>query len=187
MSGSGKSKRGFASMDANRQREIASKGGRAAHAKGTAHEWTSDEARVAGRKGGEVAPRRGVDRRALRTRIASRRWKSRARAGPGRDCPEACATTSRTWRRFGTKKHPTLPDPADRKLDRTPEGNETGSGAPGPVSLLVGATLGSEPPRFSSVPTSEAGVIPVDPTVSLPTFDRVVSDAAGTGARFYGA
>jgi general stress protein YciG len=44
-------------MDANRQREIASKGGRAAHAKGTAHEWTSDEARVAGRKGGEVVSR----------------------------------------------------------------------------------------------------------------------------------
>src|SRR6185503_6554255 len=57
MSGSGKSKRGFASMDANRQKEIASKGGRAAHAKGTAHEWTSDEARVAGRKGGEVVSR----------------------------------------------------------------------------------------------------------------------------------
>lgn len=57
MSGSGKSKRGFASMDASRQREIASKGGKAAHAKGTAHEWTSDEARVAGRKGGEVVSR----------------------------------------------------------------------------------------------------------------------------------
>ena len=57
MSGTGKSKRGFASMDSNRQREIASKGGRAAHQKGTAHEWTSDEARVAGRKGGEVVSR----------------------------------------------------------------------------------------------------------------------------------
>jgi uncharacterized protein len=53
----GKSKRGFASMDASRQREIASKGGKAAHAKGTAHEWSSDEARVAGRKGGEVVSR----------------------------------------------------------------------------------------------------------------------------------
>jgi general stress protein YciG len=48
------SKRGFASMDTSKQREIASKGGRAAHAKGTAHEFTSDEARVAGRKGGEA-------------------------------------------------------------------------------------------------------------------------------------
>ena len=53
----GKSRRGFASMDANRQKEIASKGGRAAHAKGTAHEWSSDEARTAGRKGGEVVSR----------------------------------------------------------------------------------------------------------------------------------
>jgi general stress protein YciG len=51
------SKRGFASMDPNKQREIASKGGRAAHAKGTAHEFTSDEARVAGRKGGEAVSR----------------------------------------------------------------------------------------------------------------------------------
>jgi general stress protein YciG len=51
------SKRGFASMDPNKQKEIASKGGRAAHAKGTAHEFTSDEARVAGRKGGETVSR----------------------------------------------------------------------------------------------------------------------------------
>ena len=57
MAGSGKSRRGFASMDPNRQREIASKGGKAAHQKGTAHEWTSDEARVAGRRGGEVVSR----------------------------------------------------------------------------------------------------------------------------------
>ena len=53
----GKSRRGFASMDPSRQREIASKGGRAAHAKGTAHEWTSDEARVAGQKGGVAVSR----------------------------------------------------------------------------------------------------------------------------------
>jgi len=45
--------RGFASMDAMKQREIARKGGRAAHVKGTAHEFTKDEARAAGRKGGE--------------------------------------------------------------------------------------------------------------------------------------
>jgi general stress protein YciG len=51
------SKRGFASMDPGKQKEIASKGGRAAHAKGTAHEFTSDEARVAGRKGGEAVSR----------------------------------------------------------------------------------------------------------------------------------
>jgi hypothetical protein len=47
-----KEDRGFASMDRAKQREIASKGGKAAHQKGTAHEWTSEEAREAGRKGG---------------------------------------------------------------------------------------------------------------------------------------
>jgi uncharacterized protein len=51
------SRRGFASMDAEKQREIASKGGRAAHEKGTAHEFTSEEAREAGRKGGEAVSR----------------------------------------------------------------------------------------------------------------------------------
>ena len=50
-----KERRGFASMSPERQREIASKGGRAAHAKGTAHEWSPEEARSAGRKGGQVS------------------------------------------------------------------------------------------------------------------------------------
>ena len=53
-----KEDRGFASMDRNKQREIASKGGKAAHQKGTAHEWTSEEAREAGRKGGMASHRR---------------------------------------------------------------------------------------------------------------------------------
>ena len=46
--------RGFASMSKDKQREIASKGGRAAHKKGTAHKWTSAEARLAGQKGGRA-------------------------------------------------------------------------------------------------------------------------------------
>lgn len=50
--------RGFASMDRAKQREIASKGGRAAHAKGTAHKFTSEEAREAGRKGGRARSRK---------------------------------------------------------------------------------------------------------------------------------
>ena len=50
--------RGFASMDRLKQREIASKGGKAAHQKGTAHEWTCEEAREAGRKGGMASHRR---------------------------------------------------------------------------------------------------------------------------------
>ena len=45
-------------MDRGKQREIASKGGKAAHQKGTAHEWTSEEAREAGRKGGMASHRR---------------------------------------------------------------------------------------------------------------------------------
>ncbi len=55
MDGIRKERRGFASMSAEKQREIASKGGRAAHEKGTAHEWTPDEARSAGRKGGQIS------------------------------------------------------------------------------------------------------------------------------------
>lgn len=47
------SMRGFASMDRQKQREIASMGGKAAHQQGTAHKWTSEEARQAGKKGGE--------------------------------------------------------------------------------------------------------------------------------------
>jgi uncharacterized protein len=54
-SGTRKERRGFASMSPEKQREIASKGGRAAHEKGTAHEWTSEEARSAGRKGGQIS------------------------------------------------------------------------------------------------------------------------------------
>ena len=55
MDGVRKERRGFASMSPEKQREIASKGGRAAHEKGTAHEWTPDEARNAGRKGGQIS------------------------------------------------------------------------------------------------------------------------------------
>ena len=53
-----KEDRGFASMDRSKQRDIASKGGKAAHQKGTAHEWTSEEAREAGRRGGMASHRR---------------------------------------------------------------------------------------------------------------------------------
>jgi len=51
----GKSARGFAGMDPAKQREIASKGGKAAHRSGNAHEWSSKEAREAGRKGGQAS------------------------------------------------------------------------------------------------------------------------------------
>lgn len=53
--------RGFASMDENKQREIASKGGKAAHEKGTAHEFSSEEAAEAGRKGGQARQNHASD------------------------------------------------------------------------------------------------------------------------------
>ncbi len=62
-----KEDRGFASMDRAKQREIASKGGKAAHQKGTAHEWTSEEARDAGRKGGIASHRRRREQAAAQT------------------------------------------------------------------------------------------------------------------------
>ncbi|HYC51847.1 MAG TPA: KGG domain-containing protein [Gemmatimonadaceae bacterium] len=79
--GGRKSARGFASMDQSKQKEIASKGGRAAHAKGTAHEFDSSEARAAGRKGGMAVSRnrehmaaigrRGGEARGQRARLAA--------------------------------------------------------------------------------------------------------------------
>src|SRR4051812_8653929 len=71
--GNGKSsKRGFASMDPQRQREIASEGGRAAHEKGTAHEFTSEEAREAGRKGGQARSQSNKSNRSSSSESSSR-------------------------------------------------------------------------------------------------------------------
>lgn len=52
-----KSERGFASMDPEKRREIARKGGKAAHERGVAHEFSSEEARQAGRRGGQAVSR----------------------------------------------------------------------------------------------------------------------------------
>ena len=54
-------RRGFAVMSPEKQREIASKGGRAAHEQGTAHEWTVDEARSASQKSGHVKRHREAE------------------------------------------------------------------------------------------------------------------------------
>ena len=94
-----KERRGFASMSPEKQREIASKGGRAAHEKGTAHEWTPDEARNAGRKGGSALavhghpPRGGnvhaTTWRARRQRRARNRYKADATPAEKRACLSA--------------------------------------------------------------------------------------------------
>jgi general stress protein YciG len=75
-----RSNRGFASMDREKQREIASKGGRAAHAKGTAHEFDSGEAREAGRKGGMAVSRNRDHMAAIGRRGGEARGQSRGRA-----------------------------------------------------------------------------------------------------------
>ena len=97
MAGSGKSKRGFASMDPQRQREIASKGGRAAHAKGTAHEWSSDEARVAGRKGGEVVSRDRDHMAAIGREGGEARGRGRRARGQTGDQAQAAASRDGTF------------------------------------------------------------------------------------------
>ena len=79
----GRSNRGFASMDPNKQREIASKGGRAAHAKGTAHEFNSDEARDAGRKGGQAVSRNREHMAAIGRRGGEARGNARRQASAG--------------------------------------------------------------------------------------------------------
>lgn len=75
-----KSRRGFASMDTTKQRDIASKGGKAAHAQGTAHEFTTDEARTAGRKGGEAVSRNRAHMQAIGRAGGKARGRNRAAA-----------------------------------------------------------------------------------------------------------
>jgi general stress protein YciG len=121
------SKRGFASMDPAKQREIASKGGRAAHAKGTAHEFTSDEARVAGRKGGEAVSRD----RAHMSAIGREGGHSRGRARQTGDTGGASSGSQTDTERSGFIGHATDRGNASTnsgnasRSDRS--GNETGS------------------------------------------------------------
>jgi general stress protein YciG len=85
----GPAKRGFAAMDQNQQREIASKGGQAAHQKGTAHEFDSEEARRAGQKGGEAVSRNrahmaDIGRKGGESRQSANRAASAAKASGNR-------------------------------------------------------------------------------------------------------
>ena len=106
--GERRERRGFASMSPEKQREIASKGGRAAHQKGTAHEWTSEEARSAGRKGGQISrggrgrlvdgPGAEVSDAPLQSRVQCARESGAVRGVVG--SREACAyaETGSAWR-----------------------------------------------------------------------------------------
>jgi len=88
----GGAKRGFAAMDEEQQREIASKGGQAAHQKGTAHEFDSEEARRAGQKGGEAVSR---DREHM-AEIGRKGGESRQSANRGDDDGKSAATRGGT-------------------------------------------------------------------------------------------
>ena len=83
-------------MSPEKQREIASKGGRAAHQKGTAHEWTSEEARSAGRKGGQIS--RGGRGRLADEAAVQRHVRQGSRASAG--LPGQRGTASRSCRQI---------------------------------------------------------------------------------------
>jgi general stress protein YciG len=99
-----KSNRGFASMDASKQKEIASKGGKAAHAQGRAHEFTADEARTAGRKGGEVVSRDRAHMAAIGRAGGQARGRNRAMQASREAAQRAVAAAN---------GHQTTPTPAE--------------------------------------------------------------------------
>jgi general stress protein YciG len=96
-----RSNRGFASMDRSKQREIASKGGRAAHQKGTAHEFDSSEARAAGRKGGVTVSRNREHMAAIGRRGGEARGANRAARMQGSgSAVQASSSASQRGQRF---------------------------------------------------------------------------------------
>ena len=102
-----RSNRGFASMDREKQKEIASKGGRAAHAKGTAHEFDSGEAREAGRKGGMAVSRNREHMAAIGRRGGEARGANRAarlQGNGGNPSEQGGASAPRGSQRFQTDR-----------------------------------------------------------------------------------
>jgi uncharacterized protein len=147
------SKRGFASMDPAKQREIASKGGRAAHAKGTAHEFTSDEARTAGRKGGEAVSRdrahmaaigrEGGHSRGARARAATNVGVAAASAAVGAAAGAIAATAMSHNRERTDVSQGTGSQPFVRQVNDERSGFE----APGSRGVSSGGNFGSNERR----------------------------------------
>jgi len=106
---SGTRNRGFASMDREKQRQIARKGGKAAHEKGTAHEFTADEARAAGRKGGE----RVSSDRAHMSRIGRLGGKSSAGRRSSKISPEEAGGESAPGNDRGSEASVSYPEQSD--------------------------------------------------------------------------
>jgi hypothetical protein len=120
-------KRGFAAMDKEAQRAIASKGGRAAHARGTAHEFTSEEAAEAGRKGGRAV---SLDRRHMAE--IGRRGGKAAHTREGTDQPAALPDEQRPngeQREMHNAEHRALPN-GEHRASANGEERPATNGAP---------------------------------------------------------
>jgi uncharacterized protein len=130
-----RSNRGFASMDREKQKEIASKGGKAAHAKGTAHEFDSSEAREAGRKGGVAVSRNREHMAAIGRRGGEARGHARARG----TVPANTGSAESSSGSFQNTQRPS--DRTDRQvaIDNQQEGVSTSTqGTRGGTSSLGG-------------------------------------------------
>lgn len=128
-----RSNRGFASMDRNKQREIASKGGRAAHQKGTAHEFDSSEARAAGRKGGVTVSKNREHMAAIGRRGGEARGANRAARLQQSDTSHS-APPSNAASRFQS----------DREVGVGSNGAQPASNASANTSRQSGNSLGGE-------------------------------------------
>jgi general stress protein YciG len=130
-----RSNRGFASMDRDKQKEIASKGGKAAHAKGTAHEFDSSEAREAGRKGGVAVSRNREHMAAIGRRGGEARGHSRARGTAQTNSGSAEPSTGS----FQNSQRPGAPSDRQVAIDNQHEGvNANPQGTRGGTSSLGG-------------------------------------------------
>ena len=129
-----RSNRGFASMDRDKQKEIASKGGRAAHAKGTAHEFDSGEARDAGRKGGVAVSRNREHMAAIGRRGGEARGHSRSRV------PAQANTAGVGSTADGSFQNSRIPGIADRQvsLENGSEGSHSNTPSTRPLTNPLG-------------------------------------------------
>ena len=133
----GRSNRGFASMDREKQREIASKGGRAAHEKGTAHEFDAGEARAAGRKGGVTVSKNREHMAAIGRRGGEARGANRAARLQSQGTGDASANGKATSGFQG-----------DREVGINGNASQNGKGAQ--PARSSGNSLGGEPRNAAS-------------------------------------
>jgi len=166
---SGTRSRGFASMNSEKQREIARKGGKAAHEKGTAHEFTADEARAAGRKGGERVSQNREHMSRI-GRIGGKSSASRRSTTEGRGAPatEHGGPDGGTGRSDMGQGHP-----GDGGGHRSEEGRGSMGVAGSPVGEAIGHDQGHNGQGHNGEdrnrPESENRGAPADTEFSNPT------------------